>query len=222
MPRAVLFDLFNTLIPSGGRALRAATNARIAEILGVDPDAFDAAFIGAAAERYTGAFGDLTDTLRALAERVGGRPDAERLAKAVAVRSELPASQYAAVREETVSALDDVRAGGWRTGLVSNTTPGSPDGWWSTPLAARMDALAFSNLVGVAKPDPGIYLHACEALGIPPQDCWYVGDGEDRELAGARALGMTAVRTTEYALSDPGWNGPSIGKLSDLVALLPR
>ncbi len=48
------------------------------------------------------------------------------------------------------------------------------------------------DTVGVAKPDPKPMLHACEALGVDPARCWYVGDAE-RDIAAGRAVGMTTV-----------------------------
>ena len=48
------------------------------------------------------------------------------------------------------------------------------------------------------KPDPVIY-HACtDLLGIPAENCLYVGDGGSQELETARSLGMQAVQATWY------------------------
>lgn len=44
--------------------------------------------------------------------------------------------------------------------------------------------------VGVAKPDAGIFIHACERLGIAPQHVLHVGDDPMADVAGARAAGM--------------------------------
>jgi putative hydrolase of the HAD superfamily len=70
------------------------------------------------------------------------------------------------------------------------------------------------------KPEPAIYLKACEALGVKAEECLYVGDGADNELRGASALGMRTVRTLEYAYSDPTWTGETIGKLREIIDLL--
>jgi FMN phosphatase YigB (HAD superfamily) len=61
-------------------------------------------------------------------------------------------------------------------------------------LAPLLRASLLSCEVGVLKPRPGIYLKALEKLELPPQDCIYVGDGSDRELEGAKAVGLFAVR----------------------------
>ncbi len=47
--------------------------------------------------------------------------------------------------------------------------------------------------VGVAKPDPQIFLHACERLGLAPHQVLHVGDDPALDVAGARAVGMPAA-----------------------------
>lgn len=47
--------------------------------------------------------------------------------------------------------------------------------------------------VGVAKPDPAIFLHACERLGLSPNQVLHVGDDPALDVAGARAVGMHAA-----------------------------
>ena len=130
---------------------------------------------------------------------------------------EMTTALLAAVPTATLSLLDGLRAEGTRLGLVCNTTAESPDAFRRSPLAARLDTTALSSELGVAKPDPALYLAACDALRVRPQDCIYVGDGADGELAAARGLGMFAVRTVEFADTGPYWDGPVIGVLADLA-----
>lgn len=93
----------------------------------------------------------------------------------------LTAELLATVPDQTISTLDELRLAGWRMGLVSNVTSETPDRW-----------RAFSSGLGVAKPEPGIYLAACPRLDVPPAECFYLGDGADDELAAASALGLYA------------------------------
>jgi 2-haloalkanoic acid dehalogenase type II len=44
--------------------------------------------------------------------------------------------------------------------------------------------------VGVAKPAPGIFLHACERLGVAPEHVLHVGDDPQADIVGARAAGL--------------------------------
>jgi putative hydrolase of the HAD superfamily len=50
-----------------------------------------------------------------------------------------------------------------------------------------------SSKVGVRKPDPRIYQHACELLGVPPEACVYLDD-LGINLKPARALGMRTIK----------------------------
>jgi putative hydrolase of the HAD superfamily len=220
MRRAIIFDLFNTLVSGGVHGDRTSVNLRTAAVLGVDPEAYDEAFFAVSRERYTGAYGSLAGTIRAIAGLVGGTPSDEQIERASALRRTMTAELLATIPDHTISTLDTLRLAGWRIGLVSNVTSETPDRWRETKLPPYFDAVAFSSELGVAKPDRGIYLAACGQLDLPPADCVYVGDGADDELAGATALGMYVIRTTEYADSDPSWAGPTIGSLTELPALL--
>jgi putative hydrolase of the HAD superfamily len=57
------------------------------------------------------------------------------------------------------------------------------------------DGWAFSDEVGVYKPDPAIFARALTSLGDVPADrALHVGDLRRTDIAGARAIGMTSVR----------------------------
>jgi putative hydrolase of the HAD superfamily len=86
----------------------------------------------------------------------------------------------------------------------------------------------FSCEVGMKKPDPRIYNIATEQIGVPPEDCLYIGDGSSQELTGAREVGMYPV-----LISDPGetadahfiereddWDGPRIFYLQEVPNLI--
>jgi putative hydrolase of the HAD superfamily len=220
MPRAALFDLFNTLVPGGDDGTRDAALATMAGVLGVDLAAYIAAFNRTWPARHTGAMGDLAAETREVARMVGGAPDDDRVAAAAVIRQEMNAGLFGSVADATLSVLDGLRAAGWSLGLVSNTSAGSPEAFRRGRLAPCFDAAGFSNEIGIGKPDPRIYLAVCERLAVDPGDCIYVGDGADAELAAAAALGMQAIRTTEHADTDPAWTGPVIAKLADLPAHL--
>jgi putative hydrolase of the HAD superfamily len=50
-----------------------------------------------------------------------------------------------------------------------------------------------SSQFGRAKPDPAIFLAACAAMGVAPQDAVYVGDDLRLDVQGAQAAGLRAV-----------------------------
>jgi HAD superfamily hydrolase (TIGR01509 family) len=47
-----------------------------------------------------------------------------------------------------------------------------------------------SEEIGIRKPDPRIFQHAANLIGVPPPNCFYVGDAYLQDIVGARAAGM--------------------------------
>jgi putative hydrolase of the HAD superfamily len=217
--KALIVDLFSTLVP-GGDAEREVVNQAMAAMLGVEAEAFTREFAATAYERFTGAYGDLSSTLRVIAHRTGAEPTDEQVHKATALRRSLSRRLLNAAPPGTLTALAELRSAGWRIGLVSNITAETQLQWRESPLPPYFETTAFSAEVGAAKPQPAIYLAACDALGVEPTDCVYVGDGNDNELPGAAALGMYAIRTTEHSDSDPAWSGPTVSSFSELPGLI--
>ena len=75
-----------------------------------------------------------------------------------------------------------------------------------------------SELFGVTKPDPEIFLEGCRRMGLPPEECLYVGDLYPVDYLGATRAGLQAV------LFDP-WDfhvgeAPRIRSLGELPSLL--
>ena len=53
--------------------------------------------------------------------------------------------------------------------------------------------MIFSEDVGVAKPDPGIFRVLLDRTGVPAEDSAYVGDSLRDDIAGARRAGMHSI-----------------------------
>lgn len=96
---------------------------------------------------------------------------------------------------ETLVAL---RSAGIRRALVCDTglTPGRVVRRHLDRLGllVELESLAFSDEVGVPKPDPRIFRAALDPLGVTPDACVHVGDLRSHDVAGARALGAHSVR----------------------------
>lgn len=77
-----------------------------------------------------------------------------------------------------------------------------------TGLARHFEpaALAFSDEVGVTKPRPEIFRKALAGLATEPTQAAHVGDLRFTDMAGARALGMRAVRFRGF--NDDTGEGP--------------
>ena len=55
------------------------------------------------------------------------------------------------------------------------------------------DTIVISDAVGWRKPAPAIFTHALEAIGVPAAHALFVGDRVDLDVAGAQASGMRAA-----------------------------
>ncbi|OGR88508.1 MAG: hypothetical protein A3J74_05145 [Elusimicrobia bacterium RIFCSPHIGHO2_02_FULL_57_9] len=86
----------------------------------------------------------------------------------------------------------------YRLGVVSNFYGNLDAILRSEGLADLFEAVADSGVVGAAKPEPGIFLHAIKALGANARECLMVGDSIARDMRGAEGLGMA------HALINPG------------------
>jgi putative hydrolase of the HAD superfamily len=223
-PVAVVFDLRGTLVPGMPPSVRDAVSHEMAADLGVDPAAFAAAYGDSYRERFVGATGTLEETVVLLAGRCGGSPAASAVRRAAARRLDLVRRLLepdAAAR----AVLDELAARGLRLALVSDSSVETPEVWPGSPLARRIPITAFSCVVGARKPDPELYLHAVRQLGVPAQECVYVGDGGGGELTGAAALGMRAIRLDTGARpadrydDDAAFAGDEITMLAELLAL---
>jgi epoxide hydrolase-like predicted phosphatase len=102
--------------------------------------------------------------------------------------------------EQMLETVRRVRAGGTRTGLLSNS-------WGTTRyprdlLAELFDAVVISGEVGMRKPAPEIYALGAEQLGLAPGDCVFVDD-LSVNLGPAAELGMATVhhRTTDDTIA---------------------
>jgi putative hydrolase of the HAD superfamily len=63
-------------------------------------------------------------------------------------------------------------------------------------VTGLFDFVLESSKVGVRKPEPAIYLMACERLGISPSEAVYLDD-LGINLKPAKALGMTTIKVTD-------------------------
>lgn len=82
--------------------------------------------------------------------------------------------------------------------LVTNATTRLESDVDALGLAAHVDGIVSSARLGVAKPDPGIYLAAAREARTPPERCLFVDDSA-ANVAVAEALGMTGHHFTGVA-----------------------
>ena len=93
--------------------------------------------------------------------------------------------------DRMLDAVRTARAGGVRTGLISNSWgDGLPyDG---DLLEELFDGVVISGDVGMHKPEPEIFELGASKIGVPAAECVFVDDLREN-CEGAEAVGMTAI-----------------------------
>jgi putative hydrolase of the HAD superfamily len=212
--RAVIFDLWETLVDWDEETSH-AFQRMVAEHLRRDPDEFITAWTAGRLQRDTGTLAEYLLGLGVEDHMVGEFMDArERSTRTMLVP-----------RAGVVETLKELRRRGIATGLISVCSEDVPNVWPETPFADLFDATVFSCSVRLRKPDPRIYLLACEQLGVSPEEALFVGDGANDELAGAERVGMRAVlihRAGEEPIWDEvrEWQGARITAIPQVLELL--
>jgi putative hydrolase of the HAD superfamily len=142
------------------------------------------------------------------------------MARAVRQRND-EGTLWAYVEPGTAEVLAQLRASGYKLIVVSNADGRVADFLGRAGLGDHFDAIIDSTVVGVEKPDAGIFRIACERAGVAPGEAVHVGDIYEIDVVGARAAGILPIlfdphATGSYADCD------RIATLGELCDLLPR
>ena len=93
----------------------------------------------------------------------------------------------------TPAALDRLLEAGYRLAVISNAD-GRVEGLIEDAgIRDRFEFVMDSEMEGVEKPDPEIFLRACRRMGVDPAESLYVGDLYPVDVLGARKAGLQAV-----------------------------
>lgn len=114
----------------------------------------------------------------------------------------------ARLEEPMLEAVLRVRKGGYRTALLSNSWGIS--GYPRDRFGELFDVVVISAEVGMRKPDPEIFHHTLDELGVKAEGCVFVDD-HPGHLKAAGAEGITTVLHRSPA--------ETIAELEDLLEL---
>jgi putative hydrolase of the HAD superfamily len=210
--RAVIFDLWETLIDWD----QAAAAAMLAKVRALAGDEFHARW-SSSQTRYT------APVRTALAE--AGVP-AELMDEVCGIRLDY-VRRCLVPRPGAVDTLRHLSERGYRIGLITVCSEDVETLWPESEFAGLFDAEVFSNAVALTKPDPRIYLHCCELLGVEPHEAVFVGDGANDELDGAQRVGLRAI-LIHKAGQDPvwpevrTWDGLRVTSIPEVLEVLDR
>ena len=214
--RAVVFDLWQTLVPWPAESAR-ALYGQMADAVGAPREQFEEVWLSGRAGRDTGPIGD---SVRWVFDQLGLDADPQVI---IGMRRTWTRESLVP-RPDAIPTLEALRARGHPLGLITVCSTDVAELWESSAFAGLFDATVFSCEVGISKPDPRIYEICCDHLDVQPGECLFVGDGANHELPGAERVGMTAVqlRAPGEELTEPGkeWRGRYVERLGEVLELL--
>lgn len=96
---------------------------------------------------------------------------------------------------DTAETLTALARQGYRLGVIANQPRATAEArleWFG--LLNQVEVTLLSGDVGLAKPDPAIFLLAMQMAGCEPAEAIMIGDRPDNDIAPAHRLGMGTVR----------------------------
>lgn len=90
----------------------------------------------------------------------------------------------------SIQVLDDLHAGGTRLALLSNAGFDFGAAFRFAPFGRYFEQVFVSAELGMIKPDPRIYRHVADALGIEPAQMVFI-DNKKVNVEGAESIGIT-------------------------------
>jgi putative hydrolase of the HAD superfamily len=99
-------------------------------------------------------------------------------------------------RPQMLEAVRRIRSAGLIAAALTNNWASEERDDGTRALRGHFDAFFESSLLGLQKPDPRIYQHACRELAIEPIQAVFLDD-IGRNLKTARQLGMTTLKVDD-------------------------
>jgi putative hydrolase of the HAD superfamily len=136
------------------------------------------------------------------------------------------AAQMAQVRHEQrnlweftfpwiVETLDQLRDAGYRMSIISNADGRVEQELHNLGMQCYFERVYDSDVVGVEKPEPGIYELALNDLSLRPEEAVFVGDMFYIDIWGANRVGIPGLHLDPLGLYE-GWPGAHIQDLRQL------
>jgi putative hydrolase of the HAD superfamily len=224
--KAILFDLFGTLIDDFA-ASTGQMHTEMAAVLAVPYERFIPLWGKTTEMRIIGAFDTVEANIEYVLDAISFRAQPDQISKAVEIRMKY-ITRALQPRPGAIDTLNELKHHGYELGLLSNCSIEIPMIWHATAFADLIDKPIFSSIERLRKPDERIYHLACDRLGITPESCLYIADGEDHELAAAAKVGLhpVLIRASSQETSRRShqeareWLGLTISTLPEVLRLV--
>lgn len=218
--KAVLFDLDYTLLDRNA-TVRSFLSQQYRECISGNYSIAEQDYVAAYCERDPLGFDDRSEVYEFMAEHLQAELPASKLAEDFNRK----AWGHCRFFEASQRVLDHVRGMGMAIAIVTNGTARSQNAKLEAcGLKKLVDGWVISEEVGVRKPDPLIFKTICTELGVAPDQCIFVGDDPQGDIAGGHALGMKTVWCKTFKDWPPDLQQVfdySIGDIGELPELPP-
>ena len=224
MLQAILFDLFETLITESQTG--PAGMSALAPQLGCEREVFRTEWKTLRPAAITGRV-TLRQALSHIVTKAGSHVDDVTVDRLCDERIRTKAGPFEQVEHQILMLIDYLRNRNLRLGVISNCLAEDVAGWARCSLASRFDCAVFSFEVGLAKPDPAIYIEATRRLQVDASQTWFIGDGGSDELTGAMQAGLRAFRALWFLRRWPHFReepslGSSVNTTQEVVSLVEQ
>jgi len=221
---AVVFDLFGTIVDDFAVSSAGSNNADFAAALGAPYEPFVKIWRQTTEMRTNGTFQSVEASIEYVCDAIGVPVTAEQMTKAVTIRLQQLRGALKP-RADAVATINQLKHGGYKLGLLSNCSIEIPILWPETEFANLFHSTIFSSRERIKKPAPEIYHLACDRLGVAPEDCLYIADGENYELTAAASVGMQPVLLKTNSLREvhreaTDWRGCTVSSLAEVFTLV--
>ncbi|MFD4759316.1 HAD family hydrolase [Streptomyces sp. NPDC058439] len=214
--RAALFDSGGVLMqPIGGRWNPRADFEQtvLAYAPSITPEQFTSAI--AAGDRFLASSSSEPDRdvyHQAILCYLGVAPATQLLAD---LRRDVPPATILETYPDVVGTLQELSRRNVRMAVVSDNWPDLPELHAGLGIRQYFEAYAISAELGCQKPDPRMYYHASDALGLAPAQCMFIDD-DPGLVAAAIALGYAGRAVCRDAVTS---EVPFVTSLTELLEL---
>lgn len=226
--KAIIFDLYGTLVGNFSRKVYDQVQVEMAKILGVPYQKFWQIKAETIKDRSLGNL-SAEENIIEICRRSNVKVDKTQIEKTLALNYEFTKNSLVP-KPKVLEGLDRLKRSGFLIGLITNCNSSVPLFFPQSELAQYIDIPIFSCEEQLKKPARRIYEIACERLNVKPEECVYVGDGSSEELTGAASVGMRPIlkRADLTDVYDPhradveSWQGTVIDEISELCNIIPE
>jgi putative hydrolase of the HAD superfamily len=226
--KAVIFDLFGTLIENFSKHAYHQNLTEMAQILRLNPPDFIEKWTNIYPQRVLGFYHSPDGCIDFIAKELGQTIQPDQKLRASQLRYDF-VKQMLNPSAETLAALRELKSRKIMLGLLSDCSTEIPELWPETPFAALFDTTTFSCIETARKPMPQVYMITAERLDVEPMECIFVGDGGSLELTGAGRIGMHPIRIQmKHSTPDPiciepdPWVGTTIRTQMEVIQIIEQ